>query len=99
MIENTVAFYPGETSLFSGEISLTKEEDDSCEVTRIRLAGDSMGDVAMSSTVVHPLRQEFLGYPLKTTEYSPAQINVDLELDPQPTKEEIARALIAAIRA
>ena len=92
-----IAYYPGETPQFDGEVTLTEQtEPDESAATRVSVNDNPLLDVMIRSVVERPIRTQYNGYFLRDSRLLMVTCNVDLELNPQPTTEDIARAILAA---
>lgn len=90
-----IAFYPGEQDLFTGEIEIRSHEDEDGIVHDVEVSGAPSKHLSITSKVEKPLRTR---HEADFTRLGGAPLvvcNVDLELDPQPTIEEIARTVLA----
>jgi hypothetical protein len=101
MVGGDFAYYPGSTPLFEGELLLRDvkrlhEESDLPVATRVTVGGDPSRDFEMISEVQHPLRVQHVAYFLRAGESVVRTCNVDLELSTQPSKEIVARSILAA---
>jgi hypothetical protein len=98
--ENVMAYYPGETPLFGGEISVGEFETDEAigsPIARASVLDDPSLDIALVRELQPPLRTQFAGYFLRQAG-NVFVCNVDLELPEQPSSEIVAKALLAAMK-
>jgi hypothetical protein len=97
MAIQSIAYYPGETPLFGGELSATEVPDTGMEepVTQVEVEGNHSLGFRIISRKETPVRTVHTAYFSRLGGCPIRACSVDLELDPQPSIETVAQAILA----
>lgn len=95
MTDVEFAFYPGETPLYEGEITVTAIEGEELPTTRVAVPDEPVLEMEITSKKEHPLTTLHTGYFVRHGDTALRLCRVDMELPEQPSIETVARAILA----
>lgn len=97
MAASEIAYYPGETPLFDGDVAVRKVPSDTIDpqMVEVTVAGQPRLALTIISKPEYPLRTIHTGYFTRAGGSAVRICNVDLELPEQPDIETVARVMLA----
>lgn len=91
-----LAFYPGERPLYEGDLAIiTASEPGEGIVHDVEVTGNNSLHLSIIEKAEYPLRTRYEAYFTRCGGSLLTVCNVDLELSPRPTVEDIARTILA----